>query len=63
MRKFFAMEERGELPGGTAKRWADHTPNIGRLPERLSKPKRRRRANMQHVRKSMRRGRRLRRRR
>jgi len=36
MRKFFAMENRGELPKGTARRWAHHTPNIKSLPERAA---------------------------
>ncbi len=36
MRLFFAKEERGELPKGTAKRWARHTPNIEDLPEKKS---------------------------
>lgn len=31
------MEERGELPKGTAKRWAEETPNIKKLPERVGK--------------------------
>jgi glutamate-1-semialdehyde aminotransferase len=34
MRKFFAMEARGELPKGTAKRWLEHTKNVSKLPER-----------------------------
>lgn len=33
MRAFFAMESRGELPKGTARRWAHHTKNIKDLPE------------------------------
>jgi hypothetical protein len=33
-RFMFAAEERGEIPKGTAKRWADHTPNIKKLPEK-----------------------------
>jgi hypothetical protein len=37
MRKFFAMEGRGELSKGTAKRWAHHTPDIKRLPNRKRK--------------------------
>lgn len=37
MRKFFAMENRGELPKGTAKRWAKETPNIKKLPLRKKK--------------------------
>jgi hypothetical protein len=40
MRAFFAMEKRGELPKGTAKRWAKETPNLKRLPERVRKKKR-----------------------
>lgn len=38
MRKFYSMERDGELPKGTAQRWADETPNIKSLPERV-KPK------------------------
>ncbi len=34
MKKFFAMEKRGEIPKGTAKRWAEETPNIKKLPEK-----------------------------
>lgn len=33
MKKFFAMESRGEMAKGTAERWAKHTPNIKKLPE------------------------------
>lgn len=29
----FASEKRGEVPKGTAKRWAHHTKSIKRLPE------------------------------
>ncbi len=32
MRKFFAMESRGELPEGKAEEWAKETPNIEKLP-------------------------------
>jgi hypothetical protein len=35
MRAFFAMEKRGELPKGTAERWARETPNIKNLPEKV----------------------------
>lgn len=34
-RWMFAAESRGELPKGTAKDWAHHTPNIKKLPERI----------------------------
>lgn len=37
MRAFFAMENRGELPRGTADRWARETKNIKSLPERKMK--------------------------
>jgi hypothetical protein len=40
MRKFFAMEKRGEIAKGTAKEWADKTKNIKKLPERVGKKKR-----------------------
>lgn len=39
MRKFFAMEDRHELPKGTAEHWAHETPNIKKLPERKKKLK------------------------
>jgi len=41
MRKFFAMESRGELPKGKAKEWAKKTPNIKSLPEHKKKKLRR----------------------
>jgi len=31
----FAAEARGEVPKGTALRWAHHTPNIKKLPEHV----------------------------
>jgi hypothetical protein len=34
MRWMFAAEKRGEVPQGTAEKWAHHTPNIKRLPAR-----------------------------
>lgn len=33
MKKFFAMENRGELPQGKAEEWAHETPDIKSLPE------------------------------
>lgn len=33
-RFMFAAEGRGEVPKGTAERWAKHTPDIKALPER-----------------------------
>jgi hypothetical protein len=39
MRWMFAAEERGELPKGTAKRWAEHTKDTSKLPERKGKGK------------------------
>ena len=33
-RFMFAAEDRGEVPEGTAKRWADHTPDLKKLPEK-----------------------------
>ena len=36
MRAFFAMEGRGDLPKGTAKRWAHETKNLKKLPEKKS---------------------------
>jgi len=36
-RYFFAAEERGEFPWGTALRWAHETPDIKKLPERKKK--------------------------
>lgn len=37
MRLFFAKEKRGELPKGTAKRWAHETPSVKKLPEKKKK--------------------------
>ena len=37
MKKFFAMEARGEMKKGTAERWAKHTPSIKSLPEHKKK--------------------------
>jgi hypothetical protein len=34
---FFAKEERGELPKGTAEEWAHKTKNIKKLPEHVKK--------------------------
>ncbi len=36
-RWMFWAESKGKLPKGTAKRWAEETPNIKDLPERASK--------------------------
>lgn len=38
-RFFFAAEERGNLPKGTARRWAKETSNMKSLPERINKEK------------------------
>ncbi len=38
-RLMFAKEERGELPKGTAKKWAHETKNIKRLPNKVRKKK------------------------
>jgi len=42
-RWMFAAEDRGEVPKGTADRWAKHTKNIKKLPEHVKK------ANMDYV--------------
>jgi len=34
VKKFFAMEARGELPKGTAEKWSEETPSIKNLPEK-----------------------------
>lgn len=39
MRKFYAMEERGEIPKGTVDKWKKHTKNISSLPEKKKKLK------------------------
>ena len=49
MRWRFAAEKRGEVPKGSAREWAHHTPNIKALPEKApasdaEKRRRRRRA-------------------
>lgn len=38
-RFMFAAEARGEVPKGTAKTWAEHTPNIKKLPEKKKQSK------------------------
>jgi len=38
-RFMFAAEARGDVPKGTAKRWAHHTKSIKSLPEKVSKKK------------------------
>lgn len=38
-RWMFAAEDRGELPKGTARRWAHETPNMKKLPEKVSDKK------------------------
>jgi len=43
MRWMFAAEKRGELPKGTARRWAHETPDIVNLPEKVGEKKRGRR--------------------
>ena len=42
MKFFFAAEDRGDLPKGTARRWAHETPNIKKLPKKVKKKKRKR---------------------
>ena len=37
MRWMFAAEKRGKVKKGTAKKWAEHTPNLKRLPTRIGK--------------------------
>lgn len=44
LRRFFAMEARGELPKGTAKRWLKETPNVSELPARVKDKERKREA-------------------
>ena len=39
MKKFFAMEKRGEIPPETAKRWAEETPDNKKLPKKKKKKK------------------------
>lgn len=39
MRKFFQLEKEGKLPTGTAKAWADETPNIKKLPNKKKEKK------------------------
>jgi len=36
-RFMFAAEDRGEIPKGTAKRWAAHTPSLKKLPQHAKK--------------------------
>lgn len=39
VRRFWAAEAAGELPEGTAHRWAQHTPSIKALPDKVGKAK------------------------
>lgn len=39
MKKFFAMESKGELPAGIVKKWVEHTPNLKSLPKKVNKKK------------------------
>jgi hypothetical protein len=43
-RWMFAAESRGEVPEGTAERWAKHTSSIKSLPEKVGKKKKKRKA-------------------
>ena len=36
-RWMFAAEKRGEVAPGTAEKWANHTPNLKKLPNKVSK--------------------------
>lgn len=38
-RYMFAAEKRGDVEPGTAKRWADETPNMKKLPEKVKAKK------------------------
>ncbi len=48
-RKFFAMEARGEIPKGTARRWAHETPDIKALPEHKKPTKGKGETLLEHV--------------
>ena len=37
MRRFFAMEEKGDIPKGTAEKWLKETKDVSKLPERIIK--------------------------
>ena len=39
MKKMAMLEEEGKLKKGTMKKWAEHTKNIKKLPEKLKKKK------------------------
>jgi len=41
MKWMFAAQKRGEVPKGTAEEWAQHTPNIKKLPEKVKAMQRR----------------------
>lgn len=38
-RKMFELEKEGKVKPGTAEQWAKETPNISKLPQRVSKSK------------------------
>lgn len=37
MQKFVELEKQGKLKPGTTKTWAEETPNIHKLPEKVAK--------------------------
>lgn len=39
LKKMFVLEKEGKVKKGTAKEWADSTPNIKKLPEHVKKRK------------------------
>jgi hypothetical protein len=39
VRKFFSMEEKGQLPKGKAEQWAKETKNIKKLPNKVKRKK------------------------
>lgn len=48
-RFMFAAEARGELPKGTARTWAHHTPSIKALPNKVRKKKRKKKAEHERL--------------
>ena len=39
MKKFFVLEDQGELPKGTSKKWLKETKNAKKLPEKVKNEK------------------------
>jgi hypothetical protein len=51
MKWMFAAEKRDEVKKGTAKRWAEHTPNLKKLPNKIGKAMKKKKKKKKHAKK------------